>query len=430
MTVINLQLPALYDQQYHAIYSPARYAVIEAATKTGKTTGCLHWLLHLAATTGGPGRWYWWVAPSYGQARDIGYDRLKRMLAKADPAGLAWTAVDTLLTIELANGAKLAFKTAEKPDLLYGQDVYGLVVDEATRCRREAWISLRSVITYTGAPVRLIGNVKGRRNWAYEEARKAQAGEKDMSYAKLTYLDAVAAGVLPEQEAEEARRHMPEAAWRELYLAEPSDEAGNPFGLAFIRAATMPEDWRGAKPVVAWGVDLAKYQDWTVAVGLNARGEVAGYQRWQTDWRNTIARLEVMLGHTPALVDATGVGDPVLEMLHGKCPAAEGQQFTPQSKQEMMLGLVAVLHREAIKVPDGPIVRELEVFEYEPLVTEDGRVKGVRYSAPPGMHDDCVCALALAVKCMQVGPRPSMLAVIGTDLEPVPADDEAMWVSW
>jgi hypothetical protein len=34
---------------------------------------------------------------------------------------------------------------------------------------------------------------------------------------------------------------------------------------------------------------------------------------------------------------------------------------------------------------------ELETFEYEYTRT------GVRYSAPEGLHDDCVCALALAV---------------------------------
>jgi len=36
------------------------------------------------------------------------------------------------------------------------------------------------------------------------------------------------------------------------------------------------------------------------------------------------------------------------------------------------------------------IVRELEAFEYVYTRT------GVRYSAPEGLHDDCVCSLALA----------------------------------
>ena len=39
----------------------------------------------------------------------------------------------------------------------------------------------------------------------------------------------------------------------------------------------------------------------------------------------------------------------------------------------------------------GVIVKELEAFEYEYTRT------GVRYSAPEGLHDDAVCALALAI---------------------------------
>jgi hypothetical protein len=43
-------------------------------------------------------------------------------------------------------------------------------------------------------------------------------------------------------------------------------------------------------------------------------------------------------------------------------------------------------------VPDGWLRAELEAFGYEHTRT------GVRYEAPPGLHDDGVCALALAVR--------------------------------
>jgi hypothetical protein len=58
-----------------------------------------------------------------------------------------------------------------------------------------------------------------------------------------------------------------------------------------------------------------------------------------------------------------------------------------------MEGLAAAIHRREITYPDGPIVNELEVFEYQYTAT------GVRYNAPQGFHDDCVNALALANKC-------------------------------
>ncbi len=55
-----------------------------------------------------------------------------------------------------------------------------------------------------------------------------------------------------------------------------------------------------------------------------------------------------------------------------------------------MEGLAVAIQKQEIGFPDGVIANELESFEYEYTRT------GVRYSAPSGMHDDTVCALALA----------------------------------
>ena len=55
-----------------------------------------------------------------------------------------------------------------------------------------------------------------------------------------------------------------------------------------------------------------------------------------------------------------------------------------------MEGLAVAIQQQKIGFPEGIIVTELEQFEYELTRT------GVRYSAPEGLHDDCVCSLALA----------------------------------
>jgi hypothetical protein len=57
-----------------------------------------------------------------------------------------------------------------------------------------------------------------------------------------------------------------------------------------------------------------------------------------------------------------------------------------------MEGLALAIHQGAIRYPSGWLRGELESFEYE------YRPTGVRYSAPPGLHDDGVCALALACR--------------------------------
>jgi hypothetical protein len=179
--------------------------------------------------------------------------------------------------------------------------------------------------------------------------------------------------------------------FRELYLAEPSDDGGNPFGIAAIAACVVAGPLSKASPVV-WGWDLAKHVDWTVGIALDADGRVCRFERFQQPWDSTIIRIVAATGSTPALVDSTGVGDPILEMLQkNRGTHFEGYSFNASSKQKLMEGLAVAIQRRDVTFPDGPIQRELEEFEYEYTRS------GVRYSAPEGFHDDCVCSLALAV---------------------------------
>ena len=373
--------PWLYARQKKAIFHGERYGLIEASTKAGKTTGCLLWLAE-QAFGGGRGHAFWWVAPSYAQA-EIAFRRIKLGMPRE-----FYVVNATKLTIALSNGATIWFKSGEKPDGLYGEDVHACVIDEASRVREEAWHAVRSTLTATQGPVRIIGNVKGRKNWFYQLARRAEAGEPGMRYARLIAADAVAAGVLSADEVEDARRALPESVFRELYLAEPSDDGGNPFGLAAIAAAVGE---MSAAPAACWGWDLAKSQDWTVGVALDAEGRVCRLERWQAPWQETIARVRGMTGDAPALVDATGVGDPVVEALQrGGLGNFEGFKFSAGSKQQLMEGLALAIHSGEVRIPDGALRAELETFEFEYTRT------GVRYAAPEGMHDDCVCALALA----------------------------------
>ncbi len=354
---------------------------MEASTKAGKTVGCIAWLVE-QAVKGKSGQNFWWIAPIYSQAK-IAYRRIKHGL----PQGL-YESNETELTITLANGATLWFKGADKPDTLYGEDVYAAVIDEASRCKEESWHAVRSTLTATRGPVRIIGNVKGRKNWAYRLARRAESGEPGMVYRKITAHDAVEAGVLAEEEIEDARRTLPEAVFRELYLAEPSDDEGNPFGIKAIRACIG--EMSDAEPEV-WGWDLAKSVDWTVGIGLDSEGAVCRFERFQAPWEETLRQIREATDNTPALVDSTGVGDPVVESLQRGGGNYEGFKFTAPSKQQLMEGLAVAIQQREITYPEGPIVDELEAFEYVYTRT------GVRYSAPEGLHDDCVVGLALAV---------------------------------
>lgn len=380
---INLQ-PPLYPLQREAIFCNERYSVIEASTKAGKTVGCLQYIVDRACALGN-GANHWWLAPVYKQA-DIAYQRLRRALK--DYISLGFKFNDGDLTVLFPNGAKISFKSAEKPDNLYGEDVYTAILDEASRMREEAWVAIRSTLTATRGPIRLIGNVKGRKNFFYKLARRAQQGRKGWRFSRITAYDAVSAGVLDFSEIEDARDALPEAVFNELYLAEASDDGGNPFGLQHIATCTVPTLSR--EPVVCWGWDLAKSIDWTVGIGLDRYGSVAAFERWQkVPWSETISKIQ-RITYEPALVDATGVGDPIVEELEATGENFEGFTITSQSKQNLMEQLAVAIQKHEIRFPEGVIRDELELFEYEYTRT------GVRYTAPEGYHDDTVIALALA----------------------------------
>ncbi len=384
----TIELPPLARYQRDAIFCAERNSIIEATTKSGKTAGAIFWIIEGAYGEGAPGREFWWVAPVYPQT-EIAFRRTCQMLRDCDPKGESWKVNQSDLTIILDNGATMRFKSGEKPDNLYGEDVYRCVIDEASRVREAAFFAIRSTLTAVKGRLRIIGNVKGRKNWSFNLARKVEAGSlPGWRYAKITCHDAVKEGIITAEEVEAAKRELPDAVFRELYLAEPSEDGSNPFGLTHIAACIAD---LSTKPAKVYGIDLAKSVDWTVVIGLDEDGKVCVFERWQHEpWDRTQARILALVGDTPALVDSTGVGDPVVEGMAKNAPNIEGFKFTSGSKQQIMEGLAVVIQRHAAGFPDGVIRQELESFEYEATRT------GVRYTAQEGLHDDCVCALALA----------------------------------
>jgi len=212
---------------------------------------------------------------------------------------------------------------------------------------------------------------------------KGVAGEPDWSSFKFSTYDNPH---MDRSEIDDAQRQLPEVVFQQEYMANPAENASNPFGSSFIRQCTFPMST--AAPIV-FGVDLAKSVDWTVIVGMDAAGSVCYFDRFQKDWRQTKDTI-VNLPKVPILMDTTGVGDPIFEDLVRENVPVTGFKFTSGSKQQLMEGLASAIQQRKVQFPEGPISQELEIFEYQYTVS------GVRYSAPSGFHDDCVMALALA----------------------------------
>ena len=124
---MNITPPNLTSYQKAILFSPARFTICEASTKVGKTYSHIIWLFGKAMELQPKeGCNYWWVAPVYNQTK-IAFKRLRTYLA---PTRM-FKFNETELRIDCPNGSFMFFKSAEKPDNLFGEDVYGAVFDEA-----------------------------------------------------------------------------------------------------------------------------------------------------------------------------------------------------------------------------------------------------------------------------------------------------------
>ena len=379
--------PNLYPKQEAAFFGPERFAAIEGGTKSGKTVAGMSWLFEEAVLCG-PG-FYTWTASVSHQSK-IAWRRYQRWL----PDSIILKAPETPYPrIEFIDGRTFWFQSADKPNSLYGDDSMAALYDEASRCKEESWHAVYSTLTATGGRARMCGNVDGRGHH-FKQCRKAESGsDPRWTYHKLTCWDAVAAGVVAESVVLEARKDLPLWKFEELYECKPTPDGTNPFGFDAIAKATRHV--LSLKEPVAWGWDLAKSVDWTVGIGLDADGAIAQIHRWQlVPWEVTIRRIIRATRSAPAYVDATGLGDPIVERLPSNC---KGFVFTERSRAQLVEGLAAAVQHSDASLFDGgeagaQLVKEMEDMQ---IVDVNGKPK---YRVPDGQHDDCLFAMALAVR--------------------------------
>lgn len=289
------------------------------------------------------------------------------------------------LVITFITGGSIRFFTGERLDNLRGLKFHLCIVDEASFIPdlEDGWLnSIRPTLTDYKGRAFFLSTPKGK-NYFFSLYMKGIAGEPGWSSFKFTTYDNPH---IDKSEIDDARRQLPEVVFEQEYMANPAENAANPFGTSYIRQCTFP---MSTLPPVVFGIDLAKSVDWTVIVGLDRSGNVCHFDRFQKDWRQTKETI-IQLPKVPVLMDTTGVGDPIFEDLIRENVPVTGFKFTSASKQQLMEGLASAIQQRKIQFPEGPISQELEIFEYQYTAT------GVRYSAPSGFHDDCVMALALA----------------------------------
>lgn len=374
---VEVILPKPHAAQQEVLNSTARFRVMMAGRRFGKSLISQS----ISIESGIKKQRVAYITPTY-QLGKIFFQELIKIIPKE-----IYTKNESDLVINFITGGSIRFFTGERLDAMRGLKFHLVIIDEASYISNleEGWNnSIRPTLTdYKGKAV-FLSTPRGR-NFFYSLFIKHE--ENWQSFKFTTYDNPH----IDPTEIDAAKMQLPNSVFEQEYMANPMENAANPFGSEHINACTKP---LSTAPTEYWGIDLAKSVDWTVINGMDKNGNTTEVHRFQKDWLQTKEFIIATIPkRKPIVIDSTGVGDAIVEDLQKYFHAMHGFKYTSTSKQQLMESLASSIHKKEISFPAGIIKEELEVFEYQFTPT------GVRYNAPTGFHDDCVNALALANKC-------------------------------
>lgn len=416
--MIEIELPQLHAGQISVYQNRKRFNVVQCGRRWGKTlfgevVGCEGAL---------DGNHIGWFAPAYKYLDDAWRDLVKMLKPAIRTVSVQQK------RIELVTGGTIECWSMDTPDPGRSRKYHTVILDECgiVKGLLPIWQeSIRATLTDYRGDAWLLGTPKGRREFHTLFAKGEQGNEGWASFRMPTSSNPA----IDHEEIAAAKRELPPQIFAQEFEGIPADDGGNPFGMAAIAQCFALGKSITDREVVCYGADLARAQDYTVLIGLNVSGQVVYFDRWNgVPWHETMERIvrETNREAQPVYADSTGVGDAIVPELQRRGrDNIEGFHFSSKSKQGLMEGLAAGIQTNAVAFAEDVIRSEMECFEYEYTKT------GVTYSAPSGLNDDCVCALALAwamhIKMIHT-PTPFVYGVTGgtrkmTALE----NNEAMW---
>lgn len=387
----NLDLSAR-PYQAEILTDPRRFKVLVIPRRHGKTTLAIAKIVMEAIIH--PKKVFHYVCPTQRQAKQVVWsapDMLKKLVPPQ--------AVDRFNEVELIcylkNGSQIHVKGADTPDAGRGSNPYGVVLDEFDQIKSAVFQEIyMPIVLANGGWLWVIGTPKGKRG-LFEKLAIAKNRPKEWQWMSLK---ASTAGILSPEVLTMAQAEMSEAAYNQEFECNFNDNAGTLFRRIRENVkGTLCEPVMGRQYII--GVDLAKYEDWTVIIVLDKTShEVVYFDRFnKIDWNLQKSKIEAVArryNNGKVRIDATGVGDPIYEDLQRTGINIEPFKITSANKKQLVENLVLLLEQDKIKLPDIPeLIDELESFAYD----LNERTGNISYCAPSGKHDDCVISLALAV---------------------------------
>lgn len=384
----SYQLPLL-----RALDSGVKRAIITWHRRSGKDKTCFNYLVKRAVNKIGT---YFYLLPTFTQAKRVIWDNIDndgfKMLDHI-PRELIKSTNATELKIELINGSIIQLLAADEfKKSGVGTNPVGVVFSEFSISDPEAWKYLSPILAANDGWAIFNFTPRGM-NHAWSLLQMAKDNNK--WFTQILTVDDT--DVYKKESLEEEKNNNPQDFFDQEYYCKFLEGAGQFF-------KRIDENlWSGEldaqeNHIYHLGVDLAKYNDWTVLTPIDLQTFRVGKQERfnQVDYNLQESRIEAFarrFNNALIRIDSTGVGEPVYDHLSQRGVGIQPYKFTEQSRYSLLNNLRILLEKDMIKLPnDEGLKSELRSFQY--VLGDTGKVK---LQVPEGIHDDRVMSLALAV---------------------------------
>ena len=331
-----------------------------------------------------------WVSPVYSQANKV----QKELYGAIATSGLVKNNNFSSNELELKNGSRIIFRSAERYDNIRGETLDYAILDECAYMRDEAWTeAIKPTLLVKGKKVLFISTPKGKSGWFYDLYQLGLSDDHPnyQAYRGSSYDTPF----IDPHEIDEAKRTLPENVFKQEYLAEFIEGGGEVF--SNIDQNTFDKWESGQGPYFA-GCDIARADDYTVMTVMDRSGRIVEmYRQNNKEWNVMVNEMVAIAKkwNATVMVEENGVGSPIFEMFKRQWQNTHPFVTTNKSKQEIIEGMILDMNEGSIRIPSQglfpALYHELTVFTY----TYNPKTRSISYGHPSGLHDDTVMATAI-----------------------------------
>ena len=364
---------------------------------------CIYFLLKKWANIG-------YITPQFAHSRKVYSDIIKIL----EPTGLIKTANASTLQIELINGNRLSFFSAESPTAIRGNSFRGLVVvDEAafvndtTSDGQDFFNSIlmptckayKPKVIYASTPLAKSGTFYTKFMRGQEGHPHTDTPNKVYSIKATIYDDSL----ITAEEIEEIKNSIPEASFKREFMVEFMDNAMSAF-TDYTDKFTLKKQIDFNQPL--WiGVDFHSVgSDSTIVSLINTDNDV-----WQIEikggldaqYRQIANILDKCKKLVIAYMESNSIGktmtNEIFKLTKQKSKIIEW--CTTNESKEIQVGLVQThLTKDMMHFEESnkQLKNQFDTFGYA-----ISKTKKITYAALSGHHDDRVLSLMIAMQAKE-----------------------------